>query len=101
MGEAKRGQRLVLIREGVQSPCRFDQTGQDKFHRLTQNEDIRVIPHIAAGRPQVNDRPGQRTGIGKGMDMGHHVMAQLLFIAGCSVIVDAAGRGFHLGDLLV
>ena len=58
-----------------------------------------LSPHIAAGGSQVDDRHGIGTGLADGVDMGHHIVAQLLLVLGGLLVVDVVQVGLHLRNL--
>ena len=99
VGEPQRGQGLVLLREGVQRPGGHHQPGPQQLHALAQDDDIRVVAHVAAGGAQVDDWPGQGAGIPKGVHMGHHIVAQAGLVAGSGLQVDIIQVLPHLAQL--
>lgn len=49
----------------------------------------------------MNDRCGDRAPLGKGVDVGHDVMTDFLFMLGGGGEVNVMNGCFELGDLLV
>ena len=101
VGEAQGGQGLVL-------PGKFGQMGQhphqlvpDQQQGLPHEDDVGVVPHIAAGGPQVDDGHGLGAQLAVGVDVGHHVVAQLLLPLGGLLIVDVGDVGLQLVHLLL
>ena len=99
VGIAQGGQGLVLAgkpAQGRQDPHQFvPEEGQTLFHQ----NDIRVVPHVAAGGPQVEDGHGTGALGAVGVDVGHHVMAELPLLLLGQVIVDVVLLPLQLVDL--
>jgi hypothetical protein len=68
--------------------------------RGAHDDQVGVVHHVATGRPQVQNTPTSRCDIAEGVQVGHHVMPQLLLIARGSSEIDAVQPAFEGGDLL-
>jgi len=71
----------------------------NNLQALAQQQQIGVVGDKATGRAQVDDRPGVGTLVAVGVDVGHHVVAQLAFVAGRSLEVHVVHMGLQLVDL--
>ena len=67
---------------------------------LPVDDEIRVVGDIAAGGPQVDDPRGGGGRLAVGVDVGHHVVADLLLPRRSRLIVDVGDVGLQLRHLL-
>ena len=101
MGEAQGGQGAIPPGELGQVVQRPHQLIPDQGQPLPHEDDVGVVPHIAAGGPQVDDGHGLGALGAKGVDVGHDVVAQLLLLLGRQFIVNVGEMGLHLVNLLL
>ena len=101
VGVAQGGQSLVFVGKLAQSSQDTHQLVPDKPEGLAHDDDIGVVPHIAAGGPQVDDAGGLGSHQAIGIDMGHHIMAHFLFPGGGGFKIDFGQVGFQLLHLLL
>ena len=100
VGEAQGGQGLVLPGEFGQLVQHPHDLVPDQAQALPHEDHVGVVPHIAAGGAQVDDGHGVGAGLAVGVDVGHHVMAQLLFVLGGLVVINVGEVGLQLLHLL-
>ena len=62
-------------------------------------QQVGVVGHVAARRPQVNNRPGVGTHVAVGVNVGHHVVPQLLLVLSGRREIDVVDVGLQLVDL--
>ena len=101
MGESQGGQRLVAVSEIPQQGNGAHQLFADQPQGVIENDQIGVVPHIAASGSQVDDPLGGGTLDPVGVDVGHHVVADLLFPGGGHLVVDILHVGLQFGNLPV
>ena len=101
MGEAQSGHSLILVGKGGQMGNHLHQLGPNQLQTFPHQNHIRVVAHVAAGGAQVND--GHRLGaeLAVGVNMRHHVMAQLLLPLGRPLIVNIGDMSLQLIHLLL
>lgn len=68
---------------------------------MLYRDQISIVSNVARGGPQVDDRCGDRAPLGKGVNVCHDVMTDLLFMFGGGSEVNVMNGCFELGDLLV
>ena len=51
-----------------------------RSQRLPDQDQVGVVRDVAAGRSQVDDRPGAGRGVAKGMDVSHDIVAKPLLV---------------------
>ena len=93
-------------RKGLVPAGKLCQAGQhphqlvpDELEALLHQNHVRIVPHVAAGGPQVDDGHGVGAVGPVGVDVGHHVVAELLLLLGGQVVVDVVTFPLHLIDL--
>ena len=101
MGVAQHGQGLVFEGLPGQGPGHPQQAPAQQSHGLLQNQDVGIVGDIAAGGPQVEDGGGHRRRLGIGLQVGHHIMAQLFFKALNHRKIDVPGLGLQLRNLRI
>ena len=99
MGEPQGGQRLVGVSEFGQIVQHPHQLIPHQEKSFPHDDHIGVVSHIATGSAQVDDGHGVRALVAVGMDVCHDIVAQLLFVAGGSFVVDVVHMLLHLGHL--
>ena len=99
-GERQAGQVAVPIGERGQVIDDRDQPAADHLERFSQQQQVGVVGHEAARCAEVNDAPGCRAHVAVGVDVGHHVVPQLAFIALGGRKVDVVDVLPQLRDLL-
>ena len=99
VGEDRQG--LVLFRKGTKGAQDGDQPGVDQGQGVPDDQAVGIVPDIAAGGAQVDDGRGLRALVREGVDVGHHVVAEGLFIGRHLVKVDIGEVFLHFGDLPV
>ena len=75
---------------GERRPARRSRvpTARTRCKAFAHQQQIGVVGHIATGGPQVDDSPGLRAGVAKGVDVGHHVVAELALVVLGRVEID-------------
>ena len=101
VGEAQGGQGLVLPGKPGQVVQHPHQLVAHQLQGLPHQNDVGVIPYIAAGGAQMDDGHGLGAGISVGMDVGHHVVAELFLIFRRLVVVDVVNMGGQFVHLLL
>ena len=99
MGVAEGGEGLVFVCEGGQIRHDAQQLPAEIPQGVPIEDQIRVIGHVAAGGPQMNDAGGFRRRQAVGVDVGHNVMADFLFPGRGGVKIDVVNfplQGRHL-----
>ena len=84
------------------NPSGADGAGQlplQQLQPLTHEDQFGVVGDIATGRAQVQDVAYRRTDIAQGMQVGHHIMTQALFVAGHCGKVDIVEMPAQIGQL--
>ena len=99
VGEAQGGQGLVSVGEFGQVVQHPHQLIPHQHETFPHDDDIGVVPHVAAGSAQVDDGHGVGTLVAVGVDVSHDVMAQLLFVSGGGFVVDVVHVLLQLGHL--
>ena len=99
VGEAQGGQGLVSVGEFGQVVQHPHQLIPHQHETFPHDDDIGVVPHVAAGSAQVDDGHGVRTLVAVGVDVCHDVVAQLLFVSGGGFVVDVVHVLLQLGHL--
>ena len=88
VGEGQGGQILILFRKARQLSQHIDQLLSHQLQRLRHNNDIRIVAHIAGGGAQMDDSLCLRALHSIGVDMAHHIMANLFLTRLCHIVVD-------------
>ncbi len=88
MGVAETGQVLPSDGEDGQRVDRLDEQIAHQAQGLAGQDQVGVVGNIATGRPQMDDRAGQRSGVSQGMDMGHHVVSESLLVPASRLEID-------------
>ena len=99
VGVAQGGQGLVAVGKLGQAGQHPHQLVPDEEQAFFHQQNVGVVPHIAAGGPQVDDGHGIGAPSAVGMDVGHNVVAQLLLLLLGQVIVDVVLLPLQLVDL--
>ena len=73
----------------------------NQLQRLGHDDDVRVVPHIAGCRAQVNDPLCLGALLAVGVDVGHDVVAHQLLPLLRHIVVDVVRVAFQLLDLLI
>ena len=98
VGEAR--QVAPLFRESAELPHDLCGFFQNQARRVAQHDHIGVVPHIAGGRPEVNDRLRLRALYPVSVDMAHDVMAYLALPRLRHVEIDVVAMRLELRHLL-
>ena len=96
MGIGKGGHSLIAVRKPGKIRHNVDELPAYHLQSVPHDDDVRVIPHIAGGCPQVDDALCLRACHTVGVHMAHHVVAANLFPLSCHVVVDIVHIGFQL-----
>mmetsp|Transcript_874 Transcript_874/g.1261 ORF Transcript_874/g.1261 Transcript_874/m.1261 type:complete len:427 (-) Transcript_874:221-1501(-) len=99
--EPQRGQPLVLLRKAFHHREQLHELAAHQQHGVAQLDDVRVVPHVAAGRAQVDHRHRLGANFTKGMDVPHHIMAEFGLFLFCELKVDVVKIVLHLFNLLI
>ena len=68
------------FRKASQGVNGADQTIAQEFQSFAHEQQIGVVGHVAAGRPQVDDVAGSRADVAIGVDVGHDIVAKTAFV---------------------
>ena len=68
---------------------------------IAQLDKVAIVGHIAACGAQVYDGPGFGCHIAEGVDVGHDIVAELLFVIGHFGEVDVVQVGGHFLHLIL
>ena len=101
VGKAQGGHGLILPGELGQAVDNPHQLVLHQLQALPHEDHVGVVAHIAAGGTQVDDGHGLGAQLAIGVDMGHHVVAQLLLPLGGLGIVDVGEMGLQFIHLLL
>ena len=101
VGEAQRGQGGVAPREGGEARDDPRQFGQQQVEPVPDLDEVRVVPDVAGGGAQVDDGGGQGRSHPEGVDMRHHVVADLALLLRREGEVDVSEVVPHLPQLLL
>ena len=101
VGEAQGRQGLVLLRELRQAGQHLYQLVAHQQKGLPHKDHVGVVPHIAARGSQVDDGHSFGARLAIGVDVCHHVVAELLFIRRGFVVVNVGEVGLQLVHLLL
>ena len=80
VGKAQCGHGFIFLCKFRKGSNHIDQPLPNQLKALPHKDHIGVVPHIAAGGAQMDNGHGLGALLTKGMDMGHYVMAQALFL---------------------
>ena len=97
MGVGHAGHILVLFGEAGQLGQHAHQLFAHQLQALAHDDDVGIVAHIAAGGAQMDDAGGLGALLAVGVDVAHHVVADLLFPLGGDLIVDVVHMGFQFG----
>ena len=75
--------------------------GQEDVQAVAEHQQFAIIGDVARGCTEVNDRRGFGGGGGKGVDVGHDVVAAFALFLGGAGVVDVGEVGFHRRQLLI
>ena len=100
VGIAQGGGGLVLLCKFTEVRHHSQQLSPEIPQALPVDDEIRVVGDIAAGGPQVDDPRGGGGRLAVGVDVGHHVVADLLLPRRSRLIVDVGDVGLQLRHLL-
>ncbi len=101
VGITQAGQRLIPVSKAGQIVHHLRRLLQQQAGGLPQDDHIGIIPHIAAGGPQMDDRLRQRALPAVSIYMAHHVVAHLALTRLGHLVVDILGVRLQLGNLLI
>ena len=101
VGIAQGGHGLIGFGKLPEIGQNFQQFSPEIAQAVPVDHDVGVVGHIAGGGTQVDDTGGRGSRQAVGVDMGHHVMAHLLFPLGSGGIVNIRNVGFQLLHLLL
>ena len=101
VGEAQGGQGLVLPGELGQGVDNLHQLVADQDQPLPHEDHVGVVPHVAAGGPQVDDGHGLGAQLPVGVHVGHHVVAELLLPRCGLLVVNVIDMRLQLVHLLL
>ena len=101
VGEAESGQITVLVGEVAESVDDTHQLIQNQVRGLANLDQVGIITHIARSSTQVNNGHGLGAELTKSMDVGHHIMSQLLLLRFGELVVNVVNVCLHFRDLLV
>ena len=101
VGKAQGGHGLILPGELGQAVDNPHQLVPHQLQALPHEDHVGVVAHIAAGGTQVDDGHGLGAQLAIGVDVGHHVVAQLLLPLGGLGVVDVGEMGLQLIHLLL
>ena len=68
--------------------------------RLAHQDQVGVVGDVAGGGAEVDDVAGGRGGVAEGVDVGHHVVAELALVLVGAGEVDVVEVGAQLLELL-
>ena len=99
MGKTERGQIAVLDGEGLEARQHGHRLGEHEFKRLADQDEIRIVTHVAARGAEVDDRFGRGRHLAEGMDVRHDVVARAAFVFERHLEVDVLEVLTHLVEL--
>ena len=88
MGKPQTGNLSGIKGKSAQRPECLAKLAAKQSQSFPQQQNIGIVRYIAAGSAQMDDGPGQGALISPGQNVGHNIMAHLLFIGGNGFIVD-------------
>ena len=68
--------------------------------RFPQTQHVHIVRDVGAGGSPVDDATAHRALLGKGANLGHHVVARLFFNFQSAGNVNLPGVGLQIGQLL-
>ena len=93
----------VRVAEGGEVAIFFGEVGQreddrgeasgDHAEGFADENEVGVVGDVAAGGAEMDDRASGGAGVAIGVDVGHHVVAELAFVFGGGVEVDVGDVG--------
>ena len=98
---AQRRQCLVFQRKVTQIFHHAAELPSHQRQRVLEDNHIGVVPHVAGGGAEMNDRARLGALLAPRVDVRHHVMAQFFLIRRRLVIVHVGGVGAQFVQLLV
>mmetsp|Transcript_11003 Transcript_11003/g.16205 ORF Transcript_11003/g.16205 Transcript_11003/m.16205 type:complete len:385 (+) Transcript_11003:367-1521(+) len=101
VGEPQGGHVRVLLCKGFHDSQELHQLPAQQQHALLELHQVCVVPHIAAGGPQVDHCHGLWTNLPKCVNMSHDIMSKLLFLFCGKFIIDIEDICFHFFNLLI
>ena len=101
MGKGQRGNRLIFLRKPGEKGNRGNQLAPDQAERVIKDQQVGVVPHIAACRAQMNDSFGFRALLAISVHMGHNIVTDFFFAGGGDFIINVIGVSAHFLDLFV
>ena len=101
MGIGQGRQVLILLGKIRRGGDGVEQQLADTQQRIPLKDNIRIITHIAAGGPQVNDGSGLGADLTIGIDMSHDVVAHLSLPLAGGLIIYIIQVGTHLVKLFI
>jgi len=97
--EAQRRHRAVLLGEAGQQMDHGGQLARDQFQRVPHDDQLGVVAHVTTRGAEVDDRSGLGGRVAERVDVGHHVVAELLLVPRRLAEVDVVQVPRHLVDL--
>ena len=92
---------FVLHREMRQNADDADKFVAQQAQSFRHDDNVGVVPYIAGGCPQMDDRARLRALLAIGIHMGHHVVAHDLLALPGNIVIDVVGKTAHFIDLLL
>ena len=90
---------VAVYNLGAQIGDRADELSLHQVETVPQEDQVRVVRHIARGRAQVQDRPRLRALIAPSVDMSHDIVAQLALVAIRGFQIEVRQAPAQLGQL--
>ena len=99
MRKSERRHVLVLQRELFEFVHHVDEFFQNEVERPIENDDFRVVGHVAGRRAQMNDGHGGFRLFPERFHVRHHVVTHFAFKLRRIFVIDIVGVPFHFRDL--
>ena len=97
--KSQRRQAAILFGEFAEPVDQAGELAGDDPQAVAHQDQVGVVADIATGRAEVNDRRRLGRRIAEGMDMGHHIVAELRLVLAGLVVIDVVEVLGHLVDL--
>jgi len=101
MGKTQRRQGPIPSGKAPQPINQTSQFARCNLHPLAENNQVCIIRNIAAGRPQMNDAGGLRSGLAEGVNMRHYIVAKLLLKPSRLFVINVLQMLCHLPKLSI
>ena len=95
----ERRELLVLEREPFQGAQETDESRPHQLEGLAVENAVGIVGHVAARGAKVDDPRGRGTGLAKGLDVRHDVVAQLALVLRDPVVIYIVKMGAQLIQL--